>query len=169
MVGAVSLLPRCGGLSSWRGAAVVLVAATLATAETQLSRREASVQLAFVVDNENVDPDFAATAAVVEYCEDCNLDWEPDDEEYVHLERPDDVWAHVSIGYELLVRRRVRGDGAIHVQLGCGCTWDPEHGLQLVFREGRSICTVGPNNGHLTHADAYGDARLEGVLFRGRA
>lgn len=45
-------------------------------------------------------------------------------------------------------------------------SWEPEHGLQLVFEHGLSVCKVGPYDGHCTVARAYGDESLLGVLFK---
>ena len=45
-------------------------------------------------------------------------------------------------------------------------TWESEHGLQLVIREGVEVCKVGPYDGHATTAHAFGDASLLGVIFK---
>ena len=45
-------------------------------------------------------------------------------------------------------------------------TWEPEHGLQLVFENGLHICKVGPFDGHNTNAHAYDDENLLGVIFK---
>jgi hypothetical protein len=45
-------------------------------------------------------------------------------------------------------------------------SWEPDHGLELVVEHGRSICKVGPYDGHSTNAMAYDDATLLGVIFR---
>ena len=44
-------------------------------------------------------------------------------------------------------------------------SWEPEHGLQLVFEHGRRVCKVGPYDGHNTNAHAYGDESLVDVVF----
>jgi uncharacterized protein DUF6985 len=44
-------------------------------------------------------------------------------------------------------------------------TWEPEHGLQLVFEDGVRLCKVSQYDGHVTVAHAYGDASLLGVVF----
>jgi hypothetical protein len=46
------------------------------------------------------------------------------------------------------------------------CDWEPEHGLQIVFRGGRTVTKVGPYDGHLTNSAAYADGDLDGVLYR---
>ena len=35
------------------------------------------------------------------------------------------------------------------------CDWEPEHGLQLVFRKGQSLSRVSDDDGHLTYSDAF--------------
>lgn len=44
-------------------------------------------------------------------------------------------------------------------------SWEPEHGLQLVYADGRSLCKVSQYDGHVTVAHAYGDPFLLGVVF----
>jgi len=39
--------------------------------------------------------------------------------------------------------------------VACECDWEPEHGLQLVFRQGRKLTRISAQDGHLTEADAY--------------
>lgn len=55
----------------------------------------------------------------------------------------------------LSVSRRYGRDEAIYLQISCGCDWDPEHGLQLVYRKGYQLVRVSGHDGHLTTADAY--------------
>ena len=104
---------------------------------------------------------------VYRYYHDCNAHREPGDDEYVAIDRPADVWAHVQLGGEAVVARRAYGDRGMYVSLECECDWEPEHGLQIVFENGLRVNKVGPFDGHLTNVDAYGDARLEGVVYRG--
>jgi len=39
----------------------------------------------------------------------------------------------------------------VYVSVECECSWEPEHGLQLVFRGGARVTKVGPYDGHLTN------------------
>jgi hypothetical protein len=55
---------------------------------------------------------------------------------------------------------------AAYVSLESGCDWEPEHGIQLVFRNGRQVTKLGPFDGHLTNAAASGDAGLLDVIYR---
>lgn len=44
----------------------------------------------------------------------------------------------------------------MYVAVDCRCDWEEEHGLQLVFRQGRMLTRVSDQDGHLTEAHAYG-------------
>lgn len=110
----------------------------------------------------------AATADVYRYFCDMNEELEPGDPEYLVIERPGDVWQHVQIGTEIVLSRRRGDDPVVYASIECNCDWEPEHGLQLVFRSGLHICKVGAFDGHLTNVDAYADPSLEGVVYRER-
>ena len=56
---------------------------------------------------------------------------------------------------EIFVSRRQRNDKDIYILMACECEWDPEHGLQLVFRQGRKLTRVSDQDGHLTQSDAF--------------
>lgn len=71
------------------------------------------------------------------------------------VRRPEEIWSFVT-PREICVGRRSRLDKRIYIQLFCECGWDPEHGLQLVFREGAELSRVSMQDGHLTYADAFG-------------
>jgi hypothetical protein len=43
--------------------------------------------------------------------------------------------------------------------------WEPEHGLQIVFRDGRAVTKVGPYGGHLTNSAAHADDTLDGIVY----
>ncbi|MFD0899510.1 DUF6985 domain-containing protein [Actinomadura sediminis] len=84
---------------------------------------------------------------------------------YVEIRNPEDVLDHVRFKDEPTVARDTYGDRHVHVSLECECDWEPEHGLQVVFRGGRSVTKVGPYDGHLTNSAAYGDDALDGVVY----
>lgn len=104
---------------------------------------------------------------IFRYYEDCNDGLEPDDPHFVGIEPPADVWDHIRFGGEPLVSRRRRGDKGIYVSLECECDWEEEHGLQIVFQNGRRVNKVGPYDGHLTNSDAWADASLEDTIYKG--
>ena len=68
---------------------------------------------------------------------------------------PEAVWAHVQ-PTGIVVSRRHRRDCAIYVQITANCDWEPEHGLQIIYRRGCELSRVSDYDGHLAHADAYG-------------
>ena len=76
------------------------------------------------------------------------------DLEPLGIEQPSEIWRFVT-PFEVMIDRRGRRDGDVYVRVACECEWEPEHGLQLVFRGGRKLVRVSEQDGHLTHADAY--------------
>jgi hypothetical protein len=103
---------------------------------------------------------------IFQYYQDINSNWSPGDEEYIDISSPENVWKHVSLGNEPMVSRRPYGDRGIYVSLECNCDWEPEHGLQLVFKNGQKVNKVGSYDGHLTNSDAWADDSLEDVVYR---
>ncbi|MFA1544590.1 DUF6985 domain-containing protein, partial [Actinomadura monticuli] len=49
--------------------------------------------------------------------------------------------------------------------LECECDWEQEHGLQMVFRDVRTVTKIGPCDGHLTNSAAWGDDSLDGIVY----
>lgn len=70
------------------------------------------------------------------------------------IESEDAVWQHVHPS-EIFVSRRSRRDCAIYISIAAECDWEPEHGLQIIFRRGLELVRVSEQDGHLTHTDAY--------------
>lgn len=56
---------------------------------------------------------------------------------------------------QIYISRRHRRDKDVYIQVSCSCDWEQEHGLQLVFRQGKKITRISDEDGHLTEADAY--------------
>ncbi|WP_433495500.1 DUF6985 domain-containing protein [Micromonospora sp. CA-248089] len=88
-----------------------------------------------------------------------------DDEWPVEISGPEDVLAHVQLGNEPIVVRDSNGDQRVYVSVECECAWEPEHGLQIVFRDGATVTKVGPYDGHLTNSAAQTDDELDGVVY----
>jgi hypothetical protein len=107
----------------------------------------------------------AAAPSIFEYYEDVTAGLDADDDWYVEISGPDQVWEHVEVGIEVMVERDPYGDHKVYVSVECECGWEPEHGLQVVFREGRKVTKVGPFNGHLTNANAYDRDDLGDVIY----
>ncbi|WP_416136231.1 DUF6985 domain-containing protein [Aquabacterium sp. A7-Y] len=108
----------------------------------------------------------AAEQYVFQYYQDMNAHWDSSDEEFLDIGSPPEVWRHVQLGSELVVSRRHYGDRGIYVSIECNCDWEPEHGLQIVLRDGKVVTKVGPYDGHLTNSDAFADDALENVVYR---
>jgi hypothetical protein len=79
--------------------------------------------------------------------------------------KPAEVWQHVRLGSEPMVERRWHGDKGIYISVECECDWEQEHGLQLVLKNGLKVNKLGGYDGHLTNSDAFGDERLESVIY----
>ncbi len=43
----------------------------------------------------------------------------------------------------------------MYVQIAADCDWEPEHGLQLVYRGGNELVRVSEQDGHLTNDPGY--------------
>lgn len=102
---------------------------------------------------------------IYQYYQNCLQQMEEDDFQAVVIESPRDVWAHVRLGNEPLISRRAYGDHGVYVSVACGCDWEDEHGLQIVFKNGSEVNKIGPYDGHLSNADAFGDESLENVVY----
>ncbi len=107
----------------------------------------------------------AAEGDLYRYYQDCNAYWSEDDEEYLAIATPEDIWKHVRFGFEAVVSRRSK-DNIIYISLENNCDWEPEHGLQFVFKNGLRINKLGPYDGHLTNSDAYAKPELEEIVYR---
>ncbi|MFG2563206.1 DUF6985 domain-containing protein [Streptomyces sp. NPDC048496] len=105
----------------------------------------------------------SASLPVFQYYQDVQN--ELGDEDLVSIANPEDVWRHVRPGAEVTVERDAHGDRLVYVSIECECAWEPEHGLQIVLRGGRSVSKVGPFDGHLTHASAFDSEDLADVIY----
>lgn len=81
--------------------------------------------------------------------------YDEDDQPLWDIKDPQAIWRFVN-PQEVHVSRRHRRDGDLYLSLMCECSWEHEHGLQLVFRQGRSLTRVSSQDGWLTQADAFG-------------
>lgn len=82
---------------------------------------------------------------------------------------PTDIWRFVHPTRVTITRD---GDeptedttGDFFVQVECECDWEVEHGLLLVFREGRMLTRVSEQDGHLTDSFAYDQSEEEDPLM----
>jgi hypothetical protein len=65
----------------------------------------------------------------------------------------------------IYVTRRPYQESDMYVQVACECDWEQEHGLQLVFRQGKKLTRISDQDGHLTEADAFGKPDEEDELL----
>lgn len=70
------------------------------------------------------------------------------------IKNHNEIWKFIQ-PTEIYVTRRPYNEQDIYVQITCECDWDQEHGLQLVFRQGKKLTRISDQDGHLTEADAY--------------
>lgn len=80
-------------------------------------------------------------------------DKDPVIEDMPVIENEEDVWQLI-YPQAVYVRRRDRRDKNIYLQIECECGWEIEHGLQIVFRQGKKVTRVSSVDGHLTESDA---------------
>lgn len=102
---------------------------------------------------------------IYQYYQDVSNDIGPDDECYIEIAQPEEVWQHIELNGPPLVTRRLQGDKLVYITLECNCDWEEEHGLQIVFKQGLFVNKVGPYDSHLTHSDAYDNPQLENVIY----
>lgn len=82
------------------------------------------------------------------------VSFDEEDESLRQINKPDEIWKFIR-PTEIYVTRRHRRDNDIYIQIACECDWEQEHGLQLVFRQGKQLTRISDQDGHLTEADAY--------------
>lgn len=70
------------------------------------------------------------------------------------IEDKNEIWKFIYPS-EIYVTRRPYNEQDMYVQVACECDWEQEHGLQLVFRQGKKLTRISGQDGHLTEADAY--------------
>jgi hypothetical protein len=86
------------------------------------------------------------------------------EEELQQVKDAKEIWKFVYPS-GIYVSRRNWQDKDIFVRIACECAWEEEHGLQLVFRQGRKITRVSAQDGHLTEADAFDKPDTEDELL----
>ncbi|MCR9228452.1 MAG: hypothetical protein NXH90_13620 [Flavobacteriaceae bacterium] len=69
------------------------------------------------------------------------------------IKEKSEVWNFVC-PQGIYLARRHRKDKDIYVAITCACDWRREYGLQLVFRQGKSLTRISDQDGLLTQADA---------------
>jgi hypothetical protein len=82
------------------------------------------------------------------------IDYDEPDDDLRKIQEVNDIWNFVYPA-EIYVSRRNKRDKDIYISIDCDCDWEQEHGLQLVFRQGKKLTRISARDGHLTDADAY--------------
>ena len=85
---------------------------------------------------------------IYKYYEESIIAWGWAEGEYEKIEQASDVWKHISFGDVIFSRNNT--DNLIYASIESSCSWEEEHGLQIVIREGSTVNKVGPYDGHLT-------------------
>lgn len=80
------------------------------------------------------------------------------------IEDEDAVWEHIH-PTQISVSRRQYGDKAVYVQIATECDWEAEHGLQIVYQQGKELKRVSSQDDHLTNSDAYAKPELENEIL----
>lgn len=95
----------------------------------------------------------AGSAAVLKNCHDyleaigAQL---PEDLAMAAITDATEIWRHVSNEAIEIVRDGSAGEPSIYVAFTCECAWEPEHGLQLVYRNGNELTRVSAQDGWVT-------------------
>jgi hypothetical protein len=82
------------------------------------------------------------------------VEYDEADEPLRQINNKNEIWEFIQ-PTEIYISRRHRRDNDIYLQVSCECDWEQEHGLQLVFRQGKKLTRISDQDGHLTEADAY--------------
>ena len=110
------------------------------------------------------------SAPVYEYAMQCieNTDFSDDAHIAAFLKDPDipvKVWTLVMGINEIIVaRREQKNDRDIYVALDCLCRWE-DHGLRMVFRQGRKLTRVNIPDGWMTDIDAFAIPETQDTLW----
>jgi hypothetical protein len=64
----------------------------------------------------------------------------------IELKSDNEIWQYV-YPTEIILEQNEKGN--IFVIASCGCEWEEEHGLQLVFKNGQNLTRVSYNDGQL--------------------
>ena len=92
------------------------------------------------------------------------VDFDEVNESLTEIKSIHEIWNFIH-PTEIYVTRRPYKEQDIYIAISCGCDWEEEHGLQLVFRQGRQLTRISDHDGHLTEADACGKPDEEDELL----
>ncbi|MBA4241774.1 MAG: hypothetical protein C0448_13695 [Sphingobacteriaceae bacterium] len=92
------------------------------------------------------------------------VDFDDVDESLRQIKDRNEIWNFIHPS-EIYVTRRPYKEQDIYVMIACECDWEKEHGLQLIFRQGKKLTRISDQDGHITEADAYGKPDEEDELL----
>jgi hypothetical protein len=92
------------------------------------------------------------------------VEFDDADQSLREISDKNEIWKFIHPS-EIYVTRRPYKEQDMYVQVVCECDWEQEHGLQLVFRQGKKLTRISNQDGHLTEADAYGKSDEEDELL----
>lgn len=92
------------------------------------------------------------------------VDFDEADQPLRQIKDYNEIWNFIH-PTEIYVTRRPYKEHDVYLMLACECDWEQEHGLQLVFRQGKQLTRISDQDGHLTEADAYGKPDEEDELL----
>lgn len=81
------------------------------------------------------------------------VEYDEEDKPLWDIKDQSEIWNFV-YPQDIEVIRRYRRDQDIYINVICECEWEREHGLQLVFRQGKKLTRISSQDGHITEADA---------------
>ncbi|MBU0660714.1 hypothetical protein KKG22_00875 [Patescibacteria group bacterium] len=88
-----------------------------------------------------------------------------DNLEYSNIDiEKENILNHIQFGNVINVEKR-EYDKKVYLSFECECDWEREHGLQIVFKEGNIINKIGPYDGYLTNASAYGNKEFDDIIY----
>jgi hypothetical protein len=91
-------------------------------------------------------------------------DWLDDEMGIVTI--PEQIWSHVTPRFVLMDGGR-GSDESQYVIVEAECAWEVEHGLMMVWKDGKFLCKVGGYDGHVTNSNSYADDKLINVVYSG--
>ncbi len=100
----------------------------------------------------------------IDYINEIEEEYQDEFQEFLDITNKIDIWHYVTFN-EIYVERRLWSDKDMYVSVKCNCEWEEEHGLQIVFRQGKMVTRISGIDGHITEADAYGKDDNEDFLL----
>lgn len=86
------------------------------------------------------------------------------DQEMGIVSDPKQIWMHVTPGLVFIASGH-GSDTSRYVVMEAECAWEEEHGLMMVWKDGKVLSKVGGYDGHLTNTNAYADDTLHNIVY----